>query len=105
MLVVHVHVHVKRECLEAFTAATLENASNSLQEQGVARFDVIQDHDDPMHFVLVEVYKTREAPQAHKATAHYAIWRDTVEDMMSSPRQSQKFESIYPPEALWATPA
>ncbi len=101
MLIVHVFVHVKPEAIEAFKAATLENARNSVQEPGIARFDVIQQVDDPTRFVLVEVYRTAEAPAAHKATAHYARWRDTVADMLAEPRSSIKYTNLFPDEAGW----
>lgn len=96
MLVVLVQVHVKPECLEAFTQATTENARNSLQEPGIARFDVLQQAEDPTRFLLVEAYRTPEAPAAHKATAHYATWRDTVAPMMAEPRTSVKFGNLFP---------
>lgn len=101
MLIVHVFVHVKPEFIEAFKAATLENARNSVQEPGIARFDVIQQADDLAHFVLVEVYRTAEAPAAHKATAHYAAWRDGVAEMMVEPRSSVKYTAIFPDETGW----
>ena len=88
MFVVHVQVHVKPECVDAFKAATMENARNSVQEPGIARFDVVQQLDDPTHFVLVEVYRTPDEPARHKETSHYQVWRDTVADMMSEPRGS-----------------
>lgn len=105
MLVVHVHVHVKSEAVAAFIAATRENARQSLQEPGVARFDFVQQADDPTRFVLVEAYKNADAPAAHKATAHYAAWRDTVADMMASPRSAVKFANLYPEDARFGTPA
>jgi quinol monooxygenase YgiN len=101
MLVVHVHVQVKPECVEAFKAATLANARASVQEPGIARFDVVQQSDDPTRFVLVEVYRTAEAPAAHKETAHYAAWRDTVAPMMAAPRASVKYTNVFPPDAGW----
>ena len=101
MLVVHVHVHVKEECVEAFITETKKNAAESLKEPGVARFDVIQQRDDPTRFVLTEAYKTDEAPAAHKETAHYRAWRDVVAEMMKTPRSSVKFESLAPEEAKW----
>jgi quinol monooxygenase YgiN len=101
MLVVHVHVRVKPECVEAFRQATIENARNSVQESGIARFDVIQQCDDPTRFVLVEVYRTNEAPGRHKETRHYATWRDTVADMISEPRTSVKFKNLFPDDAGW----
>jgi (4S)-4-hydroxy-5-phosphonooxypentane-2,3-dione isomerase len=101
MLVVHVHVHVKPECVEAFKAATLENARASVQEPGIARFDVTQQADDPTRFVLVEAYRTADAPAAHKETAHYAKWRDAVAPMMAEPRTSVKFGGVFPSDPEW----
>jgi quinol monooxygenase YgiN len=101
MLVVHVHVHVKPECVEAFKQASLENARNSVQEPGIARFDVVQQQDDPTRFVLVEAYRTAQAPAAHKETAHYAKWRDAVAPMMAEPRTSTKFNNVFPEDAGW----
>lgn len=100
MLVVHVHVHVKPEYVEAFRQATLENARQSVREPGIARFDVAQHQDDPTRFILVEAYRTPEAPAAHKATAHYAQWRDAVAPMMAEPRASVKLSSLFPDDAL-----
>jgi (4S)-4-hydroxy-5-phosphonooxypentane-2,3-dione isomerase len=99
MLIVHVHIQVKPECAEAFKAASLENARHSIQEPGIARFDVVQQADDPTRFVLVEVYRTDEAPAKHKETAHYATWRDTVADMMAEPRRSTKYRNLSPEDA------
>ena len=101
MLVVHVHVRVKPECIEAFRQASLANARQSVQEPGIARFDVVQQADDPTRFVLVEAYRTAEAPAAHKATAHYATWRDAVADLMAEPRTSVKYANAFPPDADW----
>ena len=101
LLVVHVHVHVKPECVAAFQAATLANARASVQEPGIARFDVVQQTDDPTRFVLVEVYRTAEAPARHKETAHYAAWRDAVAPMMAAPRTSVKFGNVFPEDAAW----
>ncbi|MFL7811383.1 MAG: putative quinol monooxygenase [Anaerolineae bacterium] len=101
MFIVHVHVHVKPESVEAFKAATIENARNSVQEPGIARFDVVQQQDDPTRFVLVEVYRTPDDPAKHKETAHYATWRATVADMMAEPRSSSKYDNICPDDAGW----
>ena len=101
MLIVHVHVHVLPEFIEEFRVATVENARNSVQEEGIARFDVIQQTDDPTRFVLVEVYRTGDAPARHKETQHYAIWRDTVAQMMAEPRTSLKFTNVFPEDEGW----
>ena len=91
MLIVHVHIHVNSESVGAFIEATIENARNSIREPGIARFDVVQQTDDPTRFVLVEVYRDEAATDAHRETAHYAKWRDTVASMMVEPRTREKF--------------
>jgi quinol monooxygenase YgiN len=96
MQIVHVHVRVKPECAEAFRQATIENARQSIQEPGIARFDVIQHAEDSSRFVLVEVYRTAEAPAKHKETAHYQLWRDTVAPMMAEPRASVRYVNVFP---------
>ena len=101
MLVVHVHVQVKPECVESFRAATLANAQASVKEPGIARFDVVQQVDDPTRFVLVEVYRDEQAPAKHKETTHYAAWRDAVAPMMAQPRSSVKFTNIFPGDSGW----
>ena len=101
MLVVHVHVHVKPEHVQAFIEVTLANARESVKEKGIARFDVVQRHDDPTRFVLVETYRSPEAPAAHKETAHYAAWRDAVAPMMAEPRSSVKLTNLFPPDSGW----
>ena len=101
MLIVHVHVRVKPECVEAFKAATTDNARHSTEEVGIARFDFDQQQDDATRFVLVEVYRTPDAPAKHKETAHYAKWRDAVANMMAEPRSSVKFSNVFPDDNGW----
>ena len=102
LLVVHVACHVKADSVAAFRLATLANARESVKEPGIARFDVLEHRDDPTRFVLVEVYRTADAPAAHKATAHYLRWRDTVADMMAEPRASTKYVNVHPDDAGYA---
>ena len=101
MLIVHVHVHVKPEFIDAFKEASLENARLSVQEPGIARFDVIQQVGDPSRFILVEVYRTPQAPSEHKDAAHYQVWRDRVAEMMAEPRTSVKYANLFPGEEGW----
>ena len=96
MFLVHVHVHVKPECIEAFKQATVANARESQNEPGIFRFDFVEQQDDPSRFVLVEGYRTNDAAAAHKATTHYQNWRDTVASMMAEPRTSVKFVAVFP---------
>ena len=102
MHIVHVFIRVKPEFVDAFKSASLENASNSIKEPGIARFDVIQQLDDVTRFVLLEVYQDEHlAPAAHKQTEHYARWRDTVADMMAEPRYAIKYNNIFPDNDGW----
>ncbi len=101
MFIVHVFVHVKLGTEDAFRAATIENASNSVNEPGIARFDVLQQQDNPQQFVLVEVYRTPDDPAKHKETAHYKKWRDTVADRMAERRTSTKYTHIHTDDPGW----
>jgi (4S)-4-hydroxy-5-phosphonooxypentane-2,3-dione isomerase len=101
MLVVHVHVHVKPEFIDAFKQATVENARNSVKEPGIARFDVVQRTDDQARFILVEVYRSVDATAQHKETAHYRAWRDAVAPMMAEPRTAMKYANIFPGDEGW----
>ncbi len=96
MLIVHVQVHVKPECVEEFKKATVANARESIKEPGIAAFDFAQQQDDPTRFVLVEAYRTPDAQAAHRETRHYQVWRDTVAPMMAEPRASVKYTRISP---------
>ena len=101
MLIVQVHVRVKPEFIDGFQAASVENARHSVHEPGIARFDVIQQVEDPARFILVEVYRSLEAPAQHKETAHYQVWRDKVAPMMAEPRTGVKYVNVYPGEEGW----
>ena len=103
MFIVHVFAHIKPDRVEDFKIASIENARNSIKEPGIARFDVIQQKDDPTRFVLVEVYRTAADPARHKETAHYHKWRQAVEPMMAESRSSTQFLNIYPDESGWDT--
>jgi quinol monooxygenase YgiN len=100
MLIVHVHVQVKPDQVQAFKTASVENSRQSLTEPGIAQFDILQQQDDPTKFLLVEVYRTPEAPAAHKQTAHYQTWAETVESMLATPRFSVKFDKVYPADSV-----
>lgn len=101
MLIVLVNVRVKPEFVDDFKKACVENAMASVKEPGIARFDVLQQQDEPTRFVLIEVYRSVEATKAHKETEHYKKWRDTVEKMMAEPRFSVKYENVYPDNSGW----
>ena len=99
MLIVQVHVQVLPEAVTAFIEATHANARASLTEPGIARFDVLQQSDDPTRFLLIEAYRDDDAPARHKATIHYTVWRDTVAPLMAQPRTSVKYHDIHYPDS------
>ena len=101
MLILQVHVHVKPEHLEAFRRATIRNAASSVQEPGIARFDVMQQADDPTRFVLVEVYRNLDATVKHKQTSHYHTWTATVTDMLAEPRTRVTYDNVFPADQGW----
>ena len=101
MLVVHVHIRVKPEFVDQFKQTTVENARHSVKEPGIAQFGVLQQQEDPTRFVLVEAYRTPDAPAAHKETRHYQVWRDAVAPWMAEPRSSVKFLNHFPEDPDW----
>jgi autoinducer 2-degrading protein len=101
MLIVHVQIHVRPESVQAFREATIENARNSIREPGIARFDVVQQIDDPTRFVLVEAYRDEAATKAHRETPHYVKWRDTVAPMMAEARTRMQFTNLFPDDKGW----
>ena len=99
LLIVHVDIAVVPEQLDAFLAATEENAAASRRERGIVRFDALSDRADPAHVVLVEIYRDEAAAAAHKETGHYQRWRDTVAPMMARPREATRYVNISPDDA------
>jgi autoinducer 2-degrading protein len=96
MQVTIVHVHVRPERIEEFIEASRANHEASIREPGNLRFDVLQSPEDPTRFVLYEAYSDASAAKAHKETAHYLRWRDTVADWMAEPRQGIPYQGLYP---------
>lgn len=86
-----VDVNVKPDRVEAFLSATRANIQGSLKEPGVTRFELCQHDEDQARFVIIEGYVDETAILAHKETAHYKLWRDTVADMMAVPRKGTRF--------------
>lgn len=94
MVVTIVHVYVKPENIDAFIEASTINHNNSVKEQGNLRFDLLQDANNPAKFVLYEAYENDETAAAHKQTAHYLEWRETVAPWMDQPREGIKHIGI-----------
>ena len=101
MNIMIVDIHIKPECVDAFIEATKANARGSIQEAGVARFDVVQDTNDATHFQLIEVYRNEEALPKHKETAHFATWAETTKDMFATPRTRVFYRNCFPEDQGW----
>ena len=101
LLVVHVDIAVLPDHRDGFLAATEANATASRREPGILRFDVLTDRSDADHVVLVEIYVDEAAAAAHKETAHYATWRDTVAPMMARPRVGTRYVNTSPDDGAW----
>ena len=101
MHIVIVHAQIKTEFIDAFKQATTVNAENSVKEPGVARFDFVQQQDDPAKFVLIEVYRDTNAPAKHKETAHYNAWADAVGPMLAEPRTRAFYTNVFPADENW----
>jgi len=102
MIVYCVSVFVKASCIENFVAATAENHENTRNEPGNLRFDVLQSAENSQQFMLYEVYHSEEAVAAHKETAHYLKWRETVADWMERPREGVQYDVVRPLESkMW----
>jgi (4S)-4-hydroxy-5-phosphonooxypentane-2,3-dione isomerase len=96
MLVLQVNIVIKKEFISDFIKATVENASHSIHEKGVVRFDLFQNQEDPTRFFLVEAYRDADAPAKHKETEHYKKWKKIAEKMMAEPRFSVKYSNVFP---------
>ena len=101
MHILIVHARVKPEFIDAFKQATAINAENSAREPGVARFDVMQQQDDPSKFVLYECYRDAAAPAKHKETAHYNAWVEKVSHMFEEPRTRALYTNVFPADHAW----
>lgn len=101
MFILIVNLQVKPELIDAFREATIENARNSLKEEGILRFDFLQQTDDPTRFALYEVYRDRDAPAKHRETAHYNAWVAKATEMLAEPRTRVTFDNIFPADQNW----
>ena len=85
MLVVLVHVTVRREMLAEFERAIMANADAArTREPGCLRFDVSQKEDDPSQWLFYEVYKDSAAFEAHRASPHFAAYQQVADRALMS---------------------
>ena len=96
MIVTIVHIEVNPENIESFIRATTDNHFESVKEPGNLRFDLLRNNDNPARFVLYEAYENETAAAAHKETAHYLKWRETVAQWMAKPREGIRYKGLQP---------
>ncbi|HLH30065.1 MAG TPA: putative quinol monooxygenase [Terriglobia bacterium] len=96
MQMIVVRLEVKPDRVNDFLKLVTFNASESRKEAGNLRFDVIRSVDNATLYRLYEVYRDDDAVRAHQATPHYAKWRAEIEDLLVTPRLSEKFTSVSP---------
>jgi quinol monooxygenase YgiN len=101
MHILTVYAQVKPEHIETFKQATIENAVHSRREPLVARFDVLQQADDPTRFALIEVYRSPEGHARHRETAHYNAWAEKVTEMLAAPRSRAIYRNVDPGDDGW----
>lgn len=101
MHIVHVAIRVKAEYIEEFKKATMENSRCSLQEAGVARFDVLQQQEDPASFLLAEAYYTAEDQLRHRETEHFKKWKTVTGVMLAEQYTFIKYNNVCPDDKGW----
>ena len=99
MIIKSVTMFIKSERIDSFIEATIENQKNSIKEDGVIRFDVLQCKDDKSSFMFYEVYKTEEAVEQHTKTKHFVKWNDTVTPWFAKSRDRVLYSVIAPAES------
>lgn len=69
---------VRHDRIEAFLALMAGHANLSRAEPGCEIFEVTQDVADSGRFLLFERYRDEDAYKAHRATEHYAKFREVA---------------------------
>ena len=98
MVVIQITHTIITEHVERYIKATLVNAEETRKEPGNIRFDLLRDASDPCTFQLYEVYESREAQQAHLASAHFDAWKDAVQGVFAG-RSFAKFDAVHVPSS------
>jgi len=96
MFVTIVHIKVLPDYIDSFIQASTENHLESVKEPGNLRFDLLRSENNPARFVLYEAYENETTAAAHKKTAHYLKWRETVAPWMAVPREGIRYTGLQP---------
>jgi autoinducer 2-degrading protein len=103
MLAMWVKVRIKPDQRKRFLDAIEVDALGSERDEpGCARFNVLQDAQDPNVYYFYEVYKDQAALEAHRAMPHYAVWRAAA-DTLDGPSEPTRCETVFPAApAYWS---
>ncbi len=96
MYITIVHIKVLPDYIDLFIKASTENHLESVKEPGNLRFDLLRSDDNPARFVLYEAYENESDAAAHKETAHYLKWRETVAPWMAVAREGIRYTGLQP---------
>src|SRR6185437_9688887 len=96
MIAMWVKVKVKAERRADFLKAIEVDAIGSERDEpGCARFNVLQDQQDPNIYYFYEAYRDEAALEAHRAAPHYAVWRAAA-DTLDGPTQAVRCNTVFP---------
>ena len=102
MLAIWVKVRIKPELRQRFLQAIeVDTLGSERDEPGCLRFNVLQDAQDENVYYFYEVYKDQAALEAHRAMAHYAVWRAAA-DTLDGPTEATRSQTVFPADrAYW----
>ena len=101
MHIVHVLFNVKKECIDKFKEISKENAENSLREEGIVRFDVMQEQDNNSRFILQEIYLSPGEQLKHRETEHFKKWKSQVNDLLVEEYTFIKYTNLFPSDNVF----
>jgi autoinducer 2-degrading protein len=81
-----VYLEVQADLLAVFLDEVSATVRASSQEPGVFQFDLLQQADNPLNFMLYEVYRSAEDIEAHRQTPHFKHWVEVGVPMLSKER-------------------
>lgn len=67
-------LEIKEECVEEFLQVMAAYVDGSLAEAGCLRLDLLRDKENPLKFILYEVFQSYEAMNSHTAMPYVKAW-------------------------------
>jgi (4S)-4-hydroxy-5-phosphonooxypentane-2,3-dione isomerase len=100
MIIFQFHHYIKPELVDAYKAAIVEDAKETIKEPGVLAFEVFQDKKDPTHFSLIEMYRDAEARELHLQQPYFLKFKDAFinQEMSAQKGKGDEFDLLFPAE-------